>query len=57
VRPRIELAANEAFIAGLNDILLVAFGIALVGAVAALLLVRQSDFTVAPGAEGAPAAA
>jgi EmrB/QacA subfamily drug resistance transporter len=56
-RPRIELAANEAFIAGLNDILLVGVGIALVGAVAALVLVRQSDFTVAPGAEGAPAAA
>jgi EmrB/QacA subfamily drug resistance transporter len=56
-RPRIEAAANQAFIAGLNDILLVGTGIAFVGAVAAFVLVRQRDFTVAPGAEGAPAAA
>jgi hypothetical protein len=56
-RPRIEAAANEAFIAGLNDILLVGVGIALFGAVAAMVLIRQRDFTVAPGAEGAPAAA
>jgi EmrB/QacA subfamily drug resistance transporter len=57
VRPRIQEAANEAFIAGLNDILLVGVGIAIVGVVAALVLVRERDFVTAPSAEGAAAAA
>jgi hypothetical protein len=59
VRPRIEAAANEAFVSGLNDILLVAAGIAFVGVIAALALVRQRDFVAAPGGapEEAPAAA
>jgi MFS family permease len=56
-REQIQQVANDAFISGFNDILLVGVGIALVGAVAAILLVRQRDFATAPGAEGAPAAA
>ena len=54
---RVSEAANQAFITGFNDILLVGVGIAIVGAVSALLLVRRRDFVAAPGAEGAPAAA
>ena len=59
VRQRIEAAANEAFVSGLNDILLVGAGIAFVGVIAALALVRQRDFVAAPGGapEEAPAAA
>ena len=57
LRPRIEAAANEAFVSGLNDILLVGVGIALVGAIAAFVLVRQRDFVAAPGAESAEAPA
>jgi hypothetical protein len=56
-RGQITSAANQAFISGFNDILLIASGIALVGAVAALVLVRRRDFATARGAEGAPAAA
>ena len=54
---RISDAANQAFISGLNDILLVGVGIAVVGAISALVLVRRRDFVAAPGAEEAPAAA
>jgi EmrB/QacA subfamily drug resistance transporter len=57
VRPRIEAAANQAFIAGLNDILLIASVIAFAGAIAALVLVRQRDFVAVAPAEEAPAAA
>ena len=56
-RGQIQEAANAAFISGFNDILLVGTGIAVVGAIAALALVRQRDFASSPGAEGAPAAA
>ena len=38
------LQAKAEFVHGLNDILLVATFVALAGAVAAVLLVRQSDF-------------
>ncbi len=55
-RGRITDAANEAFISGFNDILLVAVAIAIVGAVSAVVLVRRRDF-VATAPEGAPAAA
>jgi EmrB/QacA subfamily drug resistance transporter len=57
VRPRIEAAANDAFIAGLNDIFLVGAAVAVVGAIAALALIRQRDFVTAPGAPAAEAAA
>jgi EmrB/QacA subfamily drug resistance transporter len=58
VRPRLAAAANDAFIAGLNDILLAGAAIAAVGAVAALVLIRDRDFAATTaGAEGAPAAA
>jgi EmrB/QacA subfamily drug resistance transporter len=56
-REQIQHIANQAFISGFNDILLIASGIALFGAIAALVLVRRRDFAAARGAEGAPAAA
>ena len=43
------VAAQTAFVSALNEILLVGAGIAFVGALAGLLLVRSSDF--AHGAE------
>jgi EmrB/QacA subfamily drug resistance transporter len=56
-RGQVTEAANQAFIAGFNDILLVGVAIAVVGAVSALLLVRRRDFVAGAAAEGAPAAA
>jgi EmrB/QacA subfamily drug resistance transporter len=56
-RGQITDAANQAFITAFNEILLFGVGIALVGAVAAVVLVHQRDFVAAAGAEGAPAAA
>ena len=58
-RGRITEAANEAFISGLNDILLVATGVAIVGAICALILVRRRDFAAAqqPGGAEQPAPA
>jgi hypothetical protein len=52
-------AANQAFISGFNDILLVGAIIALVGAVAGFTLVRGRDFVTQPAGEPAtePAAA
>ena len=44
-----------AFVSGLNEILLIAAGVAIVGAVLSFVLVRRSDFVAA--AEAAPAAA
>ena len=38
--------AGTSFVAGLNEILLVAAVVALAGAIAALLLIRSSDFVV-----------
>jgi EmrB/QacA subfamily drug resistance transporter len=52
-RPRLEHAIHAAFTAALNDILLVAAVIAIVGGLLALALVRGSDFV----AQGAPPAA
>jgi EmrB/QacA subfamily drug resistance transporter len=49
-------AARNAFIGGLNDILVIAFVTAFVGALLALLLVRQSDF-VQTAPQGEPVAA
>jgi EmrB/QacA subfamily drug resistance transporter len=57
LRPRIQAAAGDAFVSGLNDILLVGGGIAVVGAVAALVLVRQRDFVMTPSADPAEAPA
>ena len=48
-------AANQAFISGFNEILLIGTIVALVGAVAGFALVRSRDFVVAPDGE-APAA-
>ena len=56
-RGQVTDAANQAFISGFNDILLLGVGIAVVGAVSAILLVRRRDFVAAPDAETAPAAA
>jgi len=52
---QLTTAANQAFISGFNEILLVGAVVALVGAVAGFVLVRSSDFVAAP--EGEPAAA
>ena len=56
-RGQITEAANQAFVAGFNTILLVAVAIAVAGAVSALVLVRQRDFVAAGAPEGAPAGA
>jgi EmrB/QacA subfamily drug resistance transporter len=57
-RGRLEAAANDAFISGLNDILLLGTGVAIIGALAAVVLVRRRDFVAAQaGAEAAPATA
>jgi EmrB/QacA subfamily drug resistance transporter len=50
IRPEVAQAARDSFISGFNDILLVGSGIALIGAIGAVLLIRQSDFVGAPGA-------
>jgi len=56
-RPRLEHAIHAAFTAALNDILLVAAAVAIVGGLLAVALVRSSDFVAqgAPQAEPAPA--
>jgi EmrB/QacA subfamily drug resistance transporter len=56
-QPRLEHAIHVAFTAALNDILLVAAVVAIVGGLLALALVRGSDFVVqsAPQPEPAPA--
>jgi EmrB/QacA subfamily drug resistance transporter len=54
-RAQLEAAAREAFIAGLNEILLVGAAILLIGAIAAFALIRARDFAVAR--RGAPAVA
>jgi EmrB/QacA subfamily drug resistance transporter len=51
---QLTTAANQAFISGFNEILLVGAVVALVGAVAGFVLVRSRDFVVAPGSEGEP---
>jgi EmrB/QacA subfamily drug resistance transporter len=58
-RARAAEAVHGAFAATMNDILLVAAIVAIVGAVLTLVLVRQSDFVTygAPQAEARPAAA
>jgi hypothetical protein len=54
-RQALEEAARAAFVSGLNEILLIAAAVAIVGAVLSFVLVRRSDFVAA--AEAAPAAA
>ncbi|HEX8159167.1 MAG TPA: MFS transporter [Solirubrobacteraceae bacterium] len=56
-RPRLEHAIHAAFTAALNDILLVAAVMALVGGLLALALVRDSDFVAhgVPEPEAVPA--
>jgi EmrB/QacA subfamily drug resistance transporter len=58
-RAQLTAAADQAFISGLNEILLVGAIVALVGAVAGFVLVRSRDFVAAPEGEAAaePAAA
>jgi hypothetical protein len=50
---RVSDAATQAFVASMNEILLIGAIVALAGAVIGLLLVRQSDFVAQPGAEPA----
>jgi EmrB/QacA subfamily drug resistance transporter len=54
VRAQLTTAANQAFISGFNDILLVGAIIAFTGAVLGFALVRSRDFVTQP--EGQPAA-
>jgi EmrB/QacA subfamily drug resistance transporter len=54
-RAALEAAARAAFVSGLNEILMIGAGVALVGAVLSLILVRRRDFVGSP--EAAPAAA
>jgi EmrB/QacA subfamily drug resistance transporter len=56
-RGQITEAANQAFVAGFNTILLVAVVIAVFGAVSALVLVRKRDFVAVAAPESAPAGA
>jgi EmrB/QacA subfamily drug resistance transporter len=58
-RARIAEAANQAFISGLNDILLVGAAVTIAGAIIGFALVRSRDFVQQPGTEPAaePAAA
>jgi EmrB/QacA subfamily drug resistance transporter len=57
IRPRAAEAIHGAFAGAMNDILLVAGIVALVGAVLGLVLVRSSDFVTYGAPEPAPAAA
>jgi EmrB/QacA subfamily drug resistance transporter len=52
-RAQITAAANEAFVSGLNDILLVGAAIAIAGGVIGFALVRSRDFVQQPGADAA----
>ncbi len=56
-RGEVAAAIKAAFAAGLNDLLYVTAGIALVGAVCALLLIRSKDFVSRAEPPAAPAAA
>jgi len=56
-RPRLEQAIHAAFTAALNDILLVAAVVAIVGGLLALALVRSSDFVAQGAPQAEPAAA
>jgi EmrB/QacA subfamily drug resistance transporter len=58
-RAQVADAANQAFISGFNDILLVGAAIAIVGGIVGFALVRSRDFVQQPGGEAAaePAAA
>src|SRR3954447_11951145 len=51
---QLTTAANQAFISGFNEILLVGAIVALVGAVAGFVLVRSSDFVTAPESQPEP---
>jgi len=58
-RAELTTAANQAFISGFNEILLVGAAVAIAGAVLGFVLVRSSDFVAEQGSETAaePAAA
>jgi EmrB/QacA subfamily drug resistance transporter len=55
-RPEVAAAIKAAFAAGLNDLLYVTGGLALAGAVCALLLIRSKDFVSRTEPGAAPAA-
>jgi hypothetical protein len=54
-RGEVAAAIKAAFAAGLNDLLYVTAGVALVGAVCALLLIRSKDFVSRTEPQAAPA--
>ena len=51
--PQAAAAAREAFVSGLNEILLVGAIIAFAGAILGFVLVRQRDFVASGGAHAA----
>ena len=53
VRDRVALATHTAFASGLNDLLLVTAGVALVGGLASMALIRSRDFVHAQAASAA----
>jgi EmrB/QacA subfamily drug resistance transporter len=55
-RGEVALAVKSAFAAGLNDLLYVTAGLALVGAVCALLLIRRKDFVSRTEPQATPTA-
>ena len=54
-RAAVVRASKEAFIGGLNEILLIAAAVAFAAAVLAFVLTRERDFVTAPAPEGAAA--
>ncbi|MDX6586379.1 MAG: hypothetical protein QOI31_852 [Solirubrobacterales bacterium] len=56
VQAEASRAASEAFVSGLNTILVVGAAIAILGAIASFLLVRDDDFVAPPGSGEAPPA-
>jgi hypothetical protein len=52
-RGTLAMALRSSFAAGLNDLLYVTAGVAIVGAVFALLLIRRKDFVVREPADPA----
>ena len=56
-RGTLAMALRSSFAAGLNDLLYVTAGLALVGGVCSMLLIRRKDFVAREDAAPAPTAA
>ena len=57
LRGKVEAVAHSAFVSGLNTLLVVGAVVAFIGALLALVLVRQRDFVASQAPEAEPAAA